>query len=293
MNTLWTVQKILKWTIDFFEKKGLPDARLSAELLLAHVLKVRRLDLYLQFERILTTQERQVYKQLVQRRATREPLQYIIGKAEFYGMVFSVTPAVLIPRPETELLVDAVIEHFRQSSVEHPYIVDVGTGSGCMAIAIKYHLPQATVVGVDISEQALAVARENAQHHGVAIDWVMADGVQFLMEQQHRWDAIVSNPPYISSMEWPTLDPEVREFEPRQALVAGKSGLEFYQRLIPVAHQRLRPGGILAMEMGYAQGDALQQLLETQGFQYKFVKDYQQHNRMVIGYHEQRKQEDY
>ncbi len=286
MNALWTVQKILNWTIAFFEKKGLPDARLSAEQLLAHVLGLRRLDLYLQFERILTPQEREAYKRLVQRRANREPLQYILGKAEFYGLEFRVTPAVLIPRPETELLVDAVIEHFRQSTEKHPHIVDVGTGSGCIAVAIKYHLPEAHVVGVDVSQQALSIARENADTHGVAVEWVQADGIAFLTEQQHHWHAIVSNPPYIGEDEWPTLPPEVREFEPRTALLAGKTGLEFYQQLVPVAYQSLVPGGMLVMEIGYRQGNALQQLLEQQGFQHPIVKDYQQHNRMVIGYHE-------
>ncbi len=286
MSTVWTVQRILNWTIEFFEKKQLPDARLSAELLLAHVLKIPRLELYLQFERMLTPAEREQYKQLIQRRSRREPLQYILGQAEFYGLTFRVTPEVLIPRPETELLVDIIIEHFRLFPVNNPNILDVGTGSGCIAIAIKKHLPQACVTAVDVSEPALEIARQNARTHGTEIQWIKGDGIAFLTTTKTVFHAIVSNPPYIGERELNSLQPEVRAFEPRLALVSGPTGLEFYQQMIPVAKHRLADRGVLVMELGYQQDQAVGEILRNQGFRYEMRQDYQQINRVVIGYHE-------
>jgi len=286
MSTLWTVRKILDWTIEYFQKKQLPDARLSAELLLAHVLHLNRIELYLQFERIVTPAERETFKALIQRRSQREPLQYILGQAEFYGLTFKVTPDVLIPRPETELLVDTIIEYLRQFPVEKPEILDIGTGSGCIAITLKHQVPAAAVTAVDISPAALEIARENARMHGVEIEWIAGDGIRFLAETSSKYHVIVSNPPYIAEKEWASLQPEVQQYEPRQALVSGSTGLEFYERVIPLARSRLLPGGRLVMEIGYNQGKAVSQLMKTHGFRHELKQDYQHINRMVIGYYE-------
>ncbi len=286
MSTLWTVRKILDWTVEYFQKKHLPDARLSAELLLAHVLHLNRVELYLQFERIVTPAERETFKALIQRRSQREPLQYILGEAEFYGLRFKVKPDVLIPRPETELLVDSIIEYLRQFPIEKPEILDIGTGSGCIAIAVKHQVPAAAVTAVDVSPAALDVARENARIHEVDIEWIAGDGIRFLAETSSRYHVIVSNPPYIAENEWASLQPEVKQFEPRQALVSGSTGLEFYEQIIPLAGKRLHPGGRLVLEIGYNQGETVPRIMETHGFRYELKHDYQHINRVVIGYYE-------
>jgi release factor glutamine methyltransferase len=223
------------------------------------------------------------------RRCAGEPLQYILGVQEFYGLPFRVTPAVLIPRPETELLVEAVLSELAGRENEPLKIADVGTGSGAIAVALAHHLPNAHLFATDISEAALCVARENAEANGVSdrITFRRADLLEasqvpvarsesaageasrdpkrpdegLLRELQDRFSAIVSNPPYIPIGDLPSLEPQVREHEPHAALFAGADGLDVYRRLIPAAHAALVPGGLLAMEFGYGQSDGLRQLL--------------------------------
>jgi release factor glutamine methyltransferase len=238
-------------------------ARRDAELLLLHTLNLTRASLLANPARPLTPQELADYEATVTRRLRHEPIQYITGTQEFYGLALRVTPAVLIPRPETEHLVEAVLQRLPHD--QPVTIADIGTGSGAIAIALAAHLPQAQITALDLSPKALAVAEANAATHHLTprIRFLLSDLLAALppSEQHGHFDAIVSNPPYVPVSEAPDLHPQVREHEPAQALFAGPDGLDIYRRLIPQAHQALKPGGLLALELGHGQREALTQLL--------------------------------
>ncbi len=218
-------------------------------------------------DRPLSSSEVARVQTLVARRTAREPLQYILGTQEFCGIKFAVTPAVLIPRPETELLVEEVLR--RISLAQHATLVDVGTGSGCLAVAIARLRSQMRVIATDISHASLEVAQENARRHAVVdrITWLEGDMLNPLAEKKldGRVDIIVANPPYIAEAEWIDLQPEIREFETRRALVAGPRGTECHERLVKDAHRYLSARGALVMEIGVGQGQAVCQLVETIG----------------------------
>jgi release factor glutamine methyltransferase len=240
-----------------------PDLRENAfrdatELFL-HAIGISRALLMAHPERRVDREQQAAYQRLLERRLRFEPMQYIFGETEFFGHTLRVTPAVLIPRPETELLVEAVIARLRGQ--EQLHLVDIGTGSGAIAIALASALG-ASVTAVDLSPEALAVARQNAQRCGVSerIEFVEGDLLGWSPENV-QFDAIVSNPPYVPQTDAPTLHPQVRDHEPASALFAGADGLEIYRRLIPQAYTRLMPGGLLALEIGYGQKDALAALL--------------------------------
>ena len=226
----------------------------DADLLLMFALQVDRTVLFAHPERLLSPDEMSQVEALIERRLHLEPLQYITGEQEFYGLPFRVTPATLIPRPETELLVEAVLARISGPAD----IVDVGTGSGAIAIALASRLPLARITAVDLSEAALTVARENASRNRLTVDFRLSD---LLAAIPGEIDVVASNPPYIPDGDRPSLHPEVREFEPGTALFAGPDGLTIYRRLIPQAKAKLRPGGWLAMECGFGQANALRQLL--------------------------------
>jgi release factor glutamine methyltransferase len=204
------------------------------------------------------------YASLLERRRKGEPIQYIAGETEFYGLPFRVTPDVLIPRPETEHLIEKVLE--LATSFQQPRIVDIGTGSGAIAVALAHHLPQAQITATDISEPALAVARENAERNGVAGRLRFLQGDLLVPVADRQFDIVVSNPPYVSSADRESLSLEVRGHEPAQALFAGDEGLTIYRRLIPAAFAALAPGGFIALEIGYGQASAVQALLGDSGF---------------------------
>ena len=237
-----------------------PTALADAVLLLRHTLTASRADLLAHPERPLDREQQARYQRLLEQRLRFEPIQYILGTQEFFGLNLRVTSAVLIPRPETELLVEAVLARLPHDTPLR--IVDVGTGSGAIALALAHSLPHASVTAVDLSPEALALARENAATHHLAdrIHFLQSDLMQQL-EAEPPFDAIVSNPPYIPDADAPTLHPQVRDHEPVQALFAGPTGLEIYARLIPQAHTLLKPGGLLALEIGFGQRDALASLL--------------------------------
>jgi release factor glutamine methyltransferase len=231
--------------------RALPDAA----MLLMHALGVSRTELIAHPEREFRRDDQVIYQGLIERRLRFEPIQYIVGEQEFYGLPFRVDGAVLIPRPETELLVEAVLG--RVSGAVR--IVDVGTGSGAIAVTLAKMLPEATVTGVDLSVAALAVARENAARNGTAVRMLESDLLGAVAGE--RFEVVVSNPPYIPEGDRPTLHAEVREFEPEGALFAGVEGMDVYRRLVPAAAAVLTPGGLLAMEFGYGQREALRELL--------------------------------
>ena len=210
----------------------------------------------------LTCDQAQSYKQLVERRYSGEPIQYIIGETEFYGLSFRVTPDVLIPRPETEHLVEKVIE--LAANFISPRIADIGTGSGAIAVALAHELPQASITATDLSNTALAIARENARRNRVNLRFLQGDLLEPVQGEQ--FEIIISNPPYIPTHDRDSLAVEVREHEPALALFAGEDGLDIYRQLIPAALAALVPGGFLALEIGYGQSEAVTALFATSGF---------------------------
>jgi release factor glutamine methyltransferase len=246
------------------EEAGIDSAGQEAFWILEHVLRVPAHHVVTDRDRLLSQAELVAARGLVERRVRREPLQYILGTQEFCGLEFNVNPAVLIPRPETELLVEYVAQ--RISSGRQATIVDACTGSGCIAVAIARLRPHARVIATDLSNLSLDVARQNATRHAVCerITWLEGDLLGPLAEREleGRIDVIVSNPPYISEAEWATLQPEVRLFEPRGALVAGPEGTELHERLLQEAGQYLSLGGALIMEIGAGQARAMRRIVE-------------------------------
>lgn len=257
----WTTLKILAWTKEFLLSKGVENARLEAEWLLCAVTGLDRVGLYLQYDKPLNDGELAAYRALVTRRARREPLQHILGSQEFCGLDYQVTPDVLIPRHDTELLVtESVARHPEAMSV-----LDVGTGSGCIAVSLQKRLSMATVTATDVSEAALAVAGRNAEKHAARIEFL--HGSLFAPVAGRRFDLIVSNPPYIPTADIRTLDQEVRDYDPLTALDGGVDGLQIYRSLVPAAAGHLNPGGWLLVEVGIGQaGDVLTLFRQTGSF---------------------------
>jgi release factor glutamine methyltransferase len=256
-----TVRDILARSEDYLAERGVDSPRLSAQMLVAHALGLERLGLFLDMDRPLADGELALCRELVVRRGRGEPAAYLVGEREFYGLPFRVTPDVLIPRPETELMIDMVRECFPEDGRER--FADLGTGSGCLAVTLAVRFPGWSGVAVDASPAALAVARENAARHGVSgrIEFVAGD-FSVLCGRRERFGLIVANPPYVSQAEYLELSPEVAAFEPRSALVpdsaapGGATGRECFPVLARVAGDCLSPGGVFLMEMGCAQAGA-------------------------------------
>ena len=291
---------VINKTTPFFEKQGIESPRLTIELLLAHLLKKRRLDLYLEFERELDDPTLQRLREMVKRRAAGEPLQYITGETEFCGLKLMVDKRVLIPRPETELLVETAVERLKgkhsQAGTPAPpsklvtnhhspiTLIDVGTGSGCIAVALATKLPQSEIWATDVSEEALEVARANATLHKVEknVRFLKGDLLEALPNSL-RADAIVSNPPYIADGEVVKLPKEVRDFEPVRALAAGEDGLKVIRRLVMNAKRFLSPSGFVALEIGAGQRAAVAELFGNEDYVVsEVVKDLQGHERVIV-----------
>jgi release factor glutamine methyltransferase len=253
----------------------------DAELLLLHTLQISRVTLLTRPGRELSTEQQALYRASIRRRLKQEPIQYITGEQEFYGLLLDVTPAVLIPRPETEHLVEAVLARLPKDV--QLQIADIGTGSGAIAIALAVHLPQAEITALDLSPETLAVAAANARKHSVAnrVHIIESDLLSAVGQSGQSFDAIVSNPPYIPESDRATLHPQVRDHEPAAALFAGPDGLDLYRRLIPQAHGALKPNGLLALEIGHGQRKAIAVLLESWQ-EVSFVEDLQQIPRVVL-----------
>jgi release factor glutamine methyltransferase len=235
----------------------------DAELLLLHTLQVPRTTLIAHADRELTPGQQTLYENNIARRLQHEPIQYITGQQEFYGLTLKVTPAVLIPRPETEHLVETVLKLLPAD--EPLKIVDIGTGSGAIVIALAVYLPHAKITALDISTEALTVAAANAREHNVAsrIRFLQSDLLSALDQEAETFDTIVSNPPYVPETDRDTLHPQVRDHEPAAALFAGKTGLDIYRRLIPQAYNALKPNGLLALEIGHGQQETIASLLQA------------------------------
>lgn len=255
----WTIIKVLTWTKDYLTEKGVANSRLEAEWMLSAATGLDRVGLYVNFDRPLAEKELADYRAMVARRAKREPLQYILGTQEFMGLEFEVTPAVLIPRHDTEVLVEEALKRGAGAG----RVLDIGVGSGCVTVALATALSQADIFGVDSSPEALALARKNAGLHGARV--TLLCGSLFEPFPGQTFDLIVSNPPYIPTADVASLQPEVREFEPRSALDGGADGLDFYRLIISAAPDHLTSGGWLLLETGVGQSTQVLGMFEAAG----------------------------
>lgn len=263
MDGPWTTRKLLAWTTRHFEDRGVDSPRVAAEMLLGHVLGVERLRLYMEPDRPASPDERDTFRGLVARAGRHEPVDYLIGKAPFFSLELAVSPAVLVPRPSTETIVEYVLQRERQTSRDDLAIADVCTGSGAIAVALAKHLPAATFVATDLSEDALAVARQNAEAHGVAdrIDFRHGDLLAPLDDQ--RFDYLLSNPPYISDAEWVEVPANVKDYEPTMALRGGVDGLDCLRPLVAGAAEHMLAGAEVLLEFAASQAEAVVGLVES------------------------------
>jgi release factor glutamine methyltransferase len=269
----WTVLKVITWTTEHFQKKGKDNPRLDAEVLLAHLLGIDRMGLYLNYDTPLKEGERAIYREMIQRRTAGEPVAYIIGHKEFWSMKFAVSPECLIPRPETEHLVEEAV---RIGKEQQPplRILEIGHGCGAVAIALATELAEAQIMATDISPGARSLAQENAEAHGVRerVQFVLAD---LYPPREEPFGLICSNPPYITTGEILQLAPEVRDYEPLPALDGGKDGLRFLREIAQGAPDFLTEGGWLLLEMGKGQDPQVATILQERGFSHvDLIPDY-------------------
>ena len=284
---IWTIKKLLEWVTGYFEEKGVDAPRLSAELLLCHVVGLERIQLYTLYDRVVDGQPLAQLRQFVKRASEHEPIAYLVGRCEFYSLPLTITPDCLIPRPETENLVEKAISFLRsRNSAQH--VLDLCTGSGCIAAAIAKNVIDVQVVATDISDAALKVAAENIEklQLGDKVKLLCGDLFDPIIDglDDGRFDVVVSNPPYVSAAEYDELDKNVKAYEPPGALLAGADGLDVYQRITEKVDDFLKPDGVLMLEIGYAQGPAVGELLENAGV-FKAVtieKDFANNDRIVI-----------
>lgn len=256
---------IKELTEGYLQEKGVPNPKLETDLLIAHVLGMQRLDLYLNFDRPISAKERDRLRPLVKRRGQREPLQYILGYQDFCGCKLTVDSRALIPRPETELLIERIVQSLTKPPVS---ILDLGTGSGAIILALQQQYPAAQCTAVDVSQAALDLAQENAQSvlEAPSIEWIQSDWWSHI-EAGKQYDLIVSNPPYLTTAELASAEPEVSQFEPHTALVSGTEGLHALQAIFEQLQQRLLPDGLCFLETGIDQDSALQRACQQAGLQ--------------------------
>jgi len=276
---VWTILEMLQWGTSYLAEKGFEESRLTVELLLAHTLQLKRIQLYTNFDRPLGEDELSAFKLSFQRKLQHEPLQYILGSTEFMGMEFAVDKRVLIPRPETEVLVETSVHFLREHFSGQPVrILDIGTGSGCIAVSLAKMVGNASVTAIDVSEEALAVAEVNAKKNGVeervklTVQDILHAGENDFPETFHL---IVSNPPYISAKEFADLPPEIRDHEPSSATTDGGDGLSFYRHVARTGRGWLDPRGAVIVEFAYNQPELVSQIFAAAGWQgIQVTKDY-------------------
>ena len=273
---------MLNRSTDFLDRKGIESPRLNAEILLTEVLKCNRIDLYLRFDKQLKENELDKYRDWISRRGKFEPLQYIIGKVEFYGLPFEVTRDVLIPRPETEILVEEIIKRCKEKNVKS--ILDIGTGTGNIPISLIKNLDDVKVTSIDISQKALMVAEKNALMNGVEsrISFIVCDIQDYKTEM--KYDLIVSNPPYVGALEYPDLQYEIKNYEPGIAVTDSNDGFYFYRTIAEKSKLLLKNGGDIFLEIGLGQAEAVSEILTKNDiFNIRSIKDLQQIERIVTG----------
>ncbi len=279
-----TVLEVIKLSTEYLDKKGVESPRANAEILLAEILKCKRLELYLAFDKPLAESEVQTYREAIRKRGLRIPLQYIVGNVEFYGMKLIVNENVLIPRPETELLVEQIINETDKNA--ELKILDIGVGSGNISLSLLKNLPMIKVTAIDISEKALQVAKQNTELNLLQdrIDLKLFDILNSDLNQLGKFDVIVSNPPYVSEKDFETLEPELKVYEPRFALTDSGDGITFYNKIILSSKILLNNGGKLYFEIGKDQQQRIFNLIEAAGFtNIKITKDYAGIERIICG----------
>jgi len=281
---IWTISSLLTWSTEYFTKHHIDNPHLEAEILLSHALKLKRIELYIKHDKELNESELASYKTLILRRAKKEPSAYIIGNKAFMSLDFIVSPAVLIPRPETEHLVEAVIDYSK--TVEYPInILDIGTGSGAIAISLANYIKNATVMAIDISNDSLLIAKQNAKKHEVEsrITFLQSD-LYSNIPSLNKFDVIVSNPPYIPSIEVEKLQEEIIKYEPIKALDGGDDGMALYSKIIPGSIAYLKSKGYLILEIGQGQFLSVNKIIVDTGLfnEAKIIKDYADIERIVI-----------
>ncbi len=285
---VWTIRELMKSAIEHLQRKGFEEARLNVELLLAHALDIQRIQLYTNFDKPLTPEELKQFRTLYERRLTREPVQYIIGSANFMGLHFSVDPRVLIPRPETETLIEqTMLACQRYAGDKIIRILEVGTGSGNITVSIAKFVKNAQITAIDISLEALAVAKQNACLHSVEsqINFSCSDIFDLSDELfKSKYDLLISNPPYVPKDEWEQLQKEVRDFEPSSALTDGKDGLKFYHHMAGIIPTILKSGGRIVFEVGLGQAETVADRLKKAGLiELQITNDLQGVPRVVSG----------
>ncbi len=279
-----TVLESIRLSTEYLQKKGIESPRINAEMLLAHILNCKRLDLYLSFDRPLTEEETAQYREFLKRRSENEPVQYIIGSVEFFGLPFEVNPSVLIPRQDTETLVEAIINNTKDKGEFS--LLDIGTGSGNIAISLARNLPGIIITATDTSDKALKVAEHNAELNGVAdrISFINNDILNSSSIDGIPFDLIVSNPPYIALNEYQTLEPELRMHEPKTALTDNGDGLLFYRKILERSDSLLKKGGLLFFEIGQGQHVQVSSLFKKSNFiNINIQKDYTDIERVIYG----------
>lgn len=282
----WTIKKLLDWITEHFTQKGIDSPRLSSEILLSHVLRISRIELYTNFDKTVSKPDLDTLHKLVRRAAQHEPVGYLVGRAEFYSLTLEISKDCLIPRPETELLVERAIEFLRKRS-GHQFVCDLCTGSGCIAVAIGKNFTEADIIATDICDSALNIAAHNVDKHGLAdrIKLLCGDLFDPVIPQLDtaKFDLIVCNPPYVTTAEYAAIDKNVKEYEPELALHAGPEGLDIYRRIVEKIEDFLKPTAALMLEIGYSQGPAVRQLLEQADCfaEIKIEKDFHDNDRIV------------
>ena len=262
---IWTILALIEWGAQYLNERGFDDARLNIELLLSHILHLKRIHLYTNFDRTLNPAELGEFKAALQRRLKREPLQYIIGETEFMGIPLHVNPSVLIPRPETEELVERALHWIKSLSVPRVEVLDIGTGSGNIPIAMERFASTTYITSIDVSSRAIEVALRNIERHQCSRIQLRQLDVFADVFQDQTFDVIIANPPYISTTEFALLQPEVRDFEPALATTDNADGYRLIRRICDVAVECLRPGAMLFMEVGYNQGSEVRRIATEAG----------------------------
>jgi release factor glutamine methyltransferase len=277
---IWTIIDIIRWGADFFEKKGIESPRLTTELILSHILGYSRLEIYSNYDKPLTGEELAKVKDAALRRAAHEPLQYILGITEFMGLPIILSGKSLIPRPETELLVDIAVKN--SGLREGLSVLDIGCGSGCISIALAKMLPSSNIIGIDISDDAINDSKLNAQANEVNnVAFFKSDILK--VTPKRKYDIVVSNPPYISKEEFDKLEPEVNKFEPKDSLTDNADGFTFFRRFAELFPLILNENGVFYTEIGYKQSEVVTELFENKGFITKVYKDLAGIDRIVEG----------
>jgi len=279
-----TVLEVIKLSTEYLQKKGVESPRANAEILLAEILKCKRLELYLAFDKPLAENEVQVYREAIRKRGLRIPLQYIVGNVEFYGLKLIVNENVLIPRPETELLVEKIINDLDKST--NLKILDIGVGSGNISLSISKNLPNSKVVAIDISKTALDVANQNAEVNSLQdrIEFRLFDFMNDNLNSLGKFDLIVSNPPYVSENDYESLEPELKNHEPKIALTDNSNGISFYKHIVEASEQLLKKPGKIYFELGIDQSAQVQEYFKQNNFtNIKITKDYSGIERIICG----------